>query len=155
DPEQREPRPRNREQHGGQRRAGEASGERLPQPAQALARLELRLHERAQRLGGQAPGARWPAPLIRGWMRGQEVVRIYTGSDGESHFEDVLVSLADDGHLGRMSKLVPARGVIFREVGGDYALGFHNAPRRQYVVNLTGSVELETGDGTKRVLGPG
>jgi len=84
-----------------------------------------------------------------------KVVRIYTGSDGESHFEDVLVSLADDGHLGRMSKLVPARGVIFREVGGDYALGFHNAPRRQYVVNLTGSVELETGDGTKRVLGPG
>lgn len=84
-----------------------------------------------------------------------KVVRIYTGSDGESHFEDVEVKLADDGHLGRMSKLVPARGVIFREVGGDYALGFHNAPRRQYVINLTGSVELETGDGTKRVLGPG
>jgi len=84
-----------------------------------------------------------------------KVVRIYTGSDGESHFEDVEVKLADDGYLGRMSKLVPARGVVFREVGGDYALGFHNAPRRQYVVNLTGSVELETGDGTKRVLGPG
>ena len=84
-----------------------------------------------------------------------KVVRIYTGSDGESHFEDVEPKLADDGHLGRMSKLVPARGVIFREVGGDYALGFHNAPRRQYVVNLTGSVELETGDGTRRILGPG
>lgn len=84
-----------------------------------------------------------------------KIVRIYTGSDGESHFEDVEVKVSDDGHLGRMSKLVPAKGVIFREVGGDYALGFHNAPRRQYVVNLTGSVELETGDGTKRVLGPG
>ena len=84
-----------------------------------------------------------------------KVVRIYTGSDGESHFEDVELKLADDGHQGRMSKLVAATGVIFREVGGDYALGFHNAPRRQYVVNLTGSVELETGDGTKRVLGPG
>ena len=84
-----------------------------------------------------------------------KIVRIYTGADGESHFEDVAVALSDDGHLGRMSKLVPARGVIFREVGGDYALDFHNAPRRQYVVNLTGSVELVVGDGTRRVLGPG
>ncbi len=83
------------------------------------------------------------------------IVRIYTGADGESHFEDVSVALGDDGHLGRMSKLVPAKGVVFREVGGDYALDFHNAPRRQYVVNLTGSVEIEVGDGTKRVLGPG
>jgi hypothetical protein len=84
-----------------------------------------------------------------------KIVRVYTGSDGESHFEDVPVELRDDGFLGRMSKLVPAKGVIFREVGGDYALDFHVAPRRQYVVNLTGSVELEVGDGTKRVLGPG
>ena len=84
-----------------------------------------------------------------------KIVRVYTGSDGESHFEDVEVGLSDDGFLGRMSKLVPAKGVIFREVGGDYSLDFHNAPRRQYVVNLTGSVELEVGDGTKRVLGPG
>jgi len=84
-----------------------------------------------------------------------KIVRIYTGADGESHFEDVAVQYAEDGHFGRISKLVPARGVIFREVGGDYSLDFHNAPRRQYVVNLTGSVEIETGDGTRRVLGPG
>ncbi len=51
--------------------------------------------------------------------------------------------------------MVPARGVLFREVDGDYDLGFHNAPRRQYVVNLTGSVDLEVGDGTRRRLGPG
>jgi hypothetical protein len=47
-----------------------------------------------------------------------KIVRIYTGADGESHFEDVELKLADDGFLGRMSKLVPAKGVIFREVGG-------------------------------------
>jgi hypothetical protein len=51
--------------------------------------------------------------------------------------------------------MVPAKGVLFREVGGDYDLDYHTAPRRQYVVNLTGSVEIEVGDGTKRVLGPG
>ena len=84
-----------------------------------------------------------------------QVTRIYTGDDGESHFEDVEIELADRGAMGRISELVAAQGVIFREVDGDYDLDFHNAPRRQYVVNLTGSVELETGDGTQRVLGPG
>ena len=84
-----------------------------------------------------------------------QIVRIYSGADGESHFEDVDVEFPENGAMGRISKMVKARGVLFREVDGDYDLGFHNAPRRQYVVNLTGSVEIELGDGTSRRLGPG
>jgi hypothetical protein len=84
-----------------------------------------------------------------------QIVRIYTGADGESHFEDIDVVFPQQGALGRISAMVPARGVMFREVDGDYDLGFHNAPRRQYVVNLTGSVDIEVGDGTRRRLGPG
>jgi hypothetical protein len=86
---------------------------------------------------------------------GMQIVRVYTGADGESHFEDIEVAFAESGAFGRISKMVKARGVLFREVDGDYDLGFHNAPRRQYVVNLTGSVDLEVGDGTRRRLGPG
>jgi hypothetical protein len=84
-----------------------------------------------------------------------QIVRIYTGADGQSHFEDVDVEMSEAGAFGRMSTMVAARGVIFRAVDGDYDLDFHNAPRRQYVVNLTGSVDIETGDGTRRRLGPG
>lgn len=83
------------------------------------------------------------------------ITRIYTGADGESHFEDVDVEMAQTGLAGLMSAPVAASSVIFREVDGDYALDFHTAPRRQYVVNLTGSVEIETGLGEKRLLGPG
>ena len=83
------------------------------------------------------------------------IVRIYTGADQQSHFEDVEIELRDSGAGGRMSKLHAAQGVVFRETGGDYDLGFHNAPRRQYVVNLSGRVEIEVGSGEKRVLGPG
>ncbi|MEZ5559079.1 MAG: hypothetical protein R3E86_11155 [Pseudomonadales bacterium] len=83
------------------------------------------------------------------------VVRIYTGADGRSHFEDLEVDLEDRGASGRISPLWPGPGVMFREVGGDYALGYHNAPRRQLVVNLTGQVEIEVGDGSVRRLGPG
>ncbi len=85
-----------------------------------------------------------------------KILRIYTGDDGESHFEDIEVPLNDlEGGVGAISELEGATGVVFRETGGDYNFGFHNAPRRQYVINLDASVEIETGDGSKRVLGPG
>jgi len=84
-----------------------------------------------------------------------DVVRIYSGADGESHFEDVTVDLDDWRDAGRISPPWPATGVQFREVDGTYHLDFHVAPRRQLVVNLTGSVEIEVGSGERRVLGPG
>ena len=83
------------------------------------------------------------------------ITRVYTGPDGKSHFEDVEIELLDKGPMGSISSLWSAKGVLFRKVSGDYDLDFHNAPRRQFVVNLTGSVEIEVGDGTKRQLGAG
>ena len=83
------------------------------------------------------------------------ITRIYTGDDGESHFEDIEIELADLGAIGKVSKLRPATGIAFRETDGDYAYDYHCAPRRQYVVNLDASVEIEIGDGTRRVLGAG
>lgn len=84
-----------------------------------------------------------------------QVVRVYTGDDGRSHFEDVTIPLADTRPIGRISELIPGPGVMFREVYGDYDLDFHNAPRRQFVVNLKGAVDIGVGDGTVRRLGPG
>jgi hypothetical protein len=84
-----------------------------------------------------------------------KITRIYSGTDGESHFEEIEVPLIDRGGIGRISQLEGATGVVFRETGGDYDYDFHNAPRRQYVINLDAAVEIEVGDGTRRVLGPG
>jgi hypothetical protein len=85
-----------------------------------------------------------------------DIVRVFTGSDGRSHFEDfTVVELEDHGAWGEISKVWPANGVQFRKVPGNYFLDFHRAPRRQLVVNLSGSVELEIGDGNRRTLGPG
>ena len=85
-----------------------------------------------------------------------QVTRIFTGSDGESHFEDLDIPLNDLGPVGAMSDLIEATGVVFRETGPDYDLDFHNAPRRQFVLMLSGGeVEIEVGDGSKRRLGPG
>lgn len=84
-----------------------------------------------------------------------KVVRLYTGPDNRSHFEDIEVALKDGGKIGFLSELVKATGVVFRITTGGYDYDFHPAPRRQYVVNLEGEVEIEVGDGTRRILGTG
>ena len=84
-----------------------------------------------------------------------KITRIYSGTDGESHLEEIEVPLNDRGSIGRISQLEGATGVVFRETDGDYDYDFHNAPRRQYVINLDAAVEIQVGDGTRRVIGPG
>ena len=87
--------------------------------------------------------------------RTMTIVRLYTGADNQSHFEDVRITLKSGGRIGFMSELMKATGIVFRETSGDYNYDFHTAPRRQYVVNLEGEVEIEVGDGTKRILRSG
>jgi hypothetical protein len=82
------------------------------------------------------------------------VTRIYTGDDGRSHFEDLDVPLHDAG-FGQLSELVPVSGLILRTTPEAGALDFHVAPRRQFVVTLSGAVEVECGDGTVRRFDPG
>lgn len=84
-----------------------------------------------------------------------QITRLYTGDDGQSHFGEVNIELLDRGNIGQISDLWPGTGVMFRHVGSDYAFDFHNAPRRQLIVNLDGWVEIETGSGEIRRFGPG
>ena len=84
-----------------------------------------------------------------------KITRVYTGKDGESHFEERDIPLEHSSVIGLLSEPIATKSVIFRETGPDYNLDFHQAPQRQYVVNLKGRVELETGSGEKRILGPG
>ncbi len=81
--------------------------------------------------------------------------RIYAGPDGESHFEDVSVALGEQRGGSEYSDLVPATGVIFRRSSADQFLDWHPAPRRQFVVTLSGEAEVEASDGEVRHLGPG
>ncbi len=84
-----------------------------------------------------------------------KVTRLYTGSDDESHFEDIDIPLNATGGADRRSELKKATGIILRETSGEYNLNWHNAPRRQFIINLEGQVEITIGDGTMRRFGPG
>lgn len=58
------------------------------------------------------------------------ILRIYTGADNRSHFEDVEIPLKSAGKIGFLSELMQATGIVFRETGADYNYHFHTAPRR-------------------------
>lgn len=83
------------------------------------------------------------------------VVLLYTGSDGESHLEDVDIELNPSTLDGGVTDLWPASAVRVRTIRSDYEMGFHVAPHRQLVVNLIGTSEIEVASGDRRVLGPG
>ena len=79
-----------------------------------------------------------------------QVVRIYTGDDNQTHFQDLPLDTFEP------LATQPGEGPIrLNHRPGNAAMDFHNAPRRQYVVMLSGQMEIETGLGEKRVLGPG
>ncbi len=85
-----------------------------------------------------------------------KITRVYSGDDGESHFGEIEIPLKELGAIGAMSSLVAGSGVIFRTTDGDYDLDWHPAPRRQFVVMLSGGgVELEVGSGETRRLHAG
>ena len=79
-----------------------------------------------------------------------KIVRIYTGADDQTHFEDV-----DTDAFAALATKVGEGDVRVNRTANPSLLEFHNAPRRQYVVLLSGAMEVEIGDGTKRQFGPG
>lgn len=83
------------------------------------------------------------------------ITRIYSDSNGESHFEDFEVPLQNKGAIGFLSDDKPVRSIVFREVLPSYDYDFHNAPDRQYIVLLDGGVEIETSLGEKRTFETG
>jgi hypothetical protein len=76
--------------------------------------------------------------------------RLYTGSDGQSHFEDVEGPMKSYAAGGLVSEAMSADEVFFWERNGKGI--WHTAPRRQFLVITDGELVIETGDGTKRTF---
>ncbi|MBT5872136.1 MAG: hypothetical protein HOH43_01855 [Candidatus Latescibacteria bacterium] len=83
------------------------------------------------------------------------ITRLYSDSYGESHFEEIEISLEDAGEIGALSVPVSATSIIFRYTDEHYDFDWHNAPSRRYLVILDGSVDIEVSDGTSRRFGTG
>jgi len=83
------------------------------------------------------------------------VVRIFTGADGITHFEDGLVPLVSVGEIGDLSEEIPGGTVRFRRTDAGYDYDWHPTPARQFIFMMSGAVEIEVGDGEVRRITAG
>ncbi len=84
-----------------------------------------------------------------------KVIRIYTGDDNQSHFEEIEMEFKPRGDATETTPLQAATDIVFRRAPAGYVHDWHVAPKRQYVITLSGQWEVEIGDGTVRRFGPG
>ena len=79
-------------------------------------------------------------------------VRVYTGEGGQSHFEDLDLL---PPNLERSVAQATTNVSFGRSPNGNFH-DYHNAPRRQYAIFMSGGqMEVGIGDGTVRSFGPG
>ena len=78
------------------------------------------------------------------------IIRLYTGDDGQTHMEEL-----DPASHPSLTTMQRTDGIQFRVTETGRFSDWHNAPRRQYVINLSGEVEIGLGDGSVHRFGPG
>jgi len=85
--------------------------------------------------------------------------RVYSGTDGQSHIAQVPLAMQPfvdtEGAHGQGTPLQAVAGISFRVSPPGYVLDWHCAPRRQYSISLSGTAEIEVGDGTVARIAPG
>ena len=77
--------------------------------------------------------------------------RLYTGPDKKAHLEKLEMKADPDN----VFRAMPITGAELRWIEGGAPATWHNAPRRQYVIQLRGRAEIEVPGGNKIIQGPG
>ena len=76
--------------------------------------------------------------------------RLFTNSQGLSQFEDIDLSKTPD-----WTQAQATTNITFREQAVKNFSDYHCAPRRQFVIILSGQLEIGLKDGSPHVFGPG
>ena len=87
-----------------------------------------------------------------------KVIRVYSGEDGESHFEAFQLPYQPivGGLTGaEATDTRGASGIQFRRSPPGHYIDWHPAPARQYVIILQGQSKITIGDGSSHRFGTG
>jgi hypothetical protein len=79
------------------------------------------------------------------------ITRLYTGPDGQTHAEEFEAKFNDKD----VAMLMQLKGAELHRAKGGTVQDWHVAPRRQYVITMSGRAELEVAGGKKIPVGPG
>ena len=82
-------------------------------------------------------------------------VRIWTGDDGNSLFEEGRIDLPKGERGDILSETVAASSISFRETRSGGTFAPHDAPTRQFVITLSGTLEFKTATGATFLIRPG
>jgi len=82
-------------------------------------------------------------------------VRIWTAEDGNSSFEEGQIDLSGGARGDVLSAVVSSSSLSFRETKAGGAFEWHDAPVRQFVLTLSGTLEFTTRRGDRFVIHPG
>ncbi|MBC8281935.1 MAG: hypothetical protein H8E48_14215 [Chloroflexi bacterium] len=76
--------------------------------------------------------------------------RIYTNSDGKTQIDEL-----DLDSNPELTAETNTQHIFFREWAPGHFIDWHPAPRRQYIISLSGIVDVGLEDGTTKRFGPG
>lgn len=82
-------------------------------------------------------------------------IRLWTGTDGNSHAEEGSIGLAPGAHGDLLSGSLKVVSASFQETRPGGHLEWHDAPVRQLVVTLSGTLDFVTRGGQHFTLVPG
>ena len=82
-------------------------------------------------------------------------IRLWTGSDNNSYFEEGCLDLEPGAHGDLLSGKLPARSVSFAATHPGGHLEWHTAPATQLVLTLRGTLDFVTRNRQHFTLRPG
>ena len=80
------------------------------------------------------------------------ITRLYTGDDGQAHFEDIELP---EGEGAVFTIPVKEGSKLVINQRKERELDYHIIPYRNFLLVLSGKFECGVGDGSKRTLEPG
>ena len=83
------------------------------------------------------------------------ITRLYTGTDGQTHAEEIEAKFTASSPTNEAFKMMGITGAELHRAAAGTVQDWHTAPRRQYVITLSGRGEVEVAGGKKIALGPG
>jgi hypothetical protein len=82
-------------------------------------------------------------------------VRIWTGDDGNSHFEEGAIDLEPGQRGDLLSGKTAVKTISFQETASGGAFAWHEAPTVQLVITLSGTLDFQTRNGEHFLIRPG
>lgn len=81
-------------------------------------------------------------------------IRLWTGDDGESHFESGEVDLQAGARGDLLSPKMGAVSISLQETDSGGSFDWHTAPARQFVITLSGTLDFVTREQKHFTLDP-